>query len=212
MSVEKHPFEPFLPENARILFLGSFPPQEHRWCMPFYYPNWINDFWRIMGLIHFGDKLHFCVACEKRFDEAAIRQFCAAAGLAFYDTACEVRRLRDNASDAFLEVVTPTDVPSLLLQIPKCNTLVTTGQKATEIVAQTFQCPVPPVGCSIDIVMPGTADQVGSDVAVNPGPARHSGLDPESPRPLRFWRMPSTSRAYPLPLEKKAEAYRKLFI
>ena len=21
------------------------------------YPNWINDFWRIMGLIHFGDKL-----------------------------------------------------------------------------------------------------------------------------------------------------------
>ena len=72
-EIEKHPFEPFLPADARILFLGSFPPQEHRWCMPFYYPNWINDFWRIMGLIHFGDKNHFCIPAEKRFDEAAIR-------------------------------------------------------------------------------------------------------------------------------------------
>ena len=74
LPIEKHPFEPFLPEGARILFLGSFPPQEHRWCMPFYYPNWINDFWRIMGLIHFGNKNHFCLVGEKRFDEALIRQ------------------------------------------------------------------------------------------------------------------------------------------
>ena len=199
MKVEKHPFEPFLPEGARILFLGSFPPQEHRWCMPFYYPNWINDFWRIMGLIHFGDKSHFCVPGEKRFDEAAIRAFCTREGLAFYDTACEVRRLRDNASDAFLEVVTPTDIPLLLERIPYCDTLVTTGQKATEVISSTFGCPVPPIGDHIDLVMP------------NPHHTRHSGLDPESPRPIRFWRMPSTSRAYPLPLEKKAEAYRKLF-
>ena len=185
---EKHPFEPFLPPNARILFLGSFPPQPHRWCMPFYYPNWINDFWRIMGLIHFRDKSHFCVPEEKRFDEAAIREFCTREGLAFYDTACEVRRLKDNASDAFLEVVTPTDIPALLSRIPSCHTLVTTGEKASTIVSQTFGCPVPPVGGYVDIVMPG--------------PDRAS---------LRFWRMPSTSRAYPLSLKKKAEAYSQLF-
>lgn len=29
--------------------------------------------------------------------------------------------------------------------------------------------------------------------------------------PLRWWRMPSTSRAYPMKLEKKAEYYRRLF-
>ncbi len=192
--IEKHPFEPFLPENAKILFLGSFPPQEHRWCMPFYYPNWINDFWRIMGLIHFGDKNHFCVPGEKRFDESAIRTFCMAEGLAFYDTACEVRRLKDNASDAFLEVVTPTDIPSLLARIPSCHTLVTTGQKATEVISSSYGCPIPPVGGFVDIVMPGLSS---SSRALT--------------RDLRFWRMPSTSRAYPLPLEKKAEAYRPLF-
>ncbi len=185
MSAETHPFPPFLPEGARILFLGSFPPQPRRWCMPFYYPNWINDFWRILGLIHFDDRNHFCLPSEKRFDEAAIRAFCTREGLAFYDTACEVRRLKDNASDAFLEVVTPTDIPALLERIPCCRTLVTTGQKATEIVAGTFGCGIPPVGGDTEI-------RIGD-------------------RPVRFWRMPSTSRAYPLPLEKKAEAYRRLF-
>ena len=166
-----------------MLFLGSFPPQPHRWCIPFYYPNWINDFWRIMGLIHFGDKDHFCIPAEKRFDEALIRKFCAQEGLAFYDTACEVRRLKDNASDAFLEVVTPTDIPALLKRIPSCRDLITTGEKATSIVAEHFGCTMPAVGEYVEIV--------------------HS---------IRFWRMPSTSRAYPLPLERKAEFYRRLFV
>lgn len=185
MNIEKHPFQPFLPDGARILFLGSFPPQPHRWCMPFYYPNWINDFWRIMGLIHFGDKDHFCIPGEKRFDEAAIRTFCSEQGMAFYDTACEVRRLKDNASDAFLEVIARSDIPALLVRIQECRTLVTTGEKASSLAAETFGCAVPPVGGWVDVATVG--------------------------RCLRFWRMPSTSRAYPLPLEKKAEAYKRLF-
>ena len=211
MRTEKHPFEPFLPKGARILFLGSFPPQERRWCMPFYYPNWINDFWRIMGLIHFGNKEHFCVPGEKRFDEAAIRKFCAGAGLAFYDTACEVRRLRDNASDAFLEVVTPTDIPALLARIPYCDTLVTTGQKATEVMAGTFDCPIPPIGGHIDLVINETPAQLRSGMLLAPEKRSLRRIPPAQLRAIRFWRMPSTSRAYPLPLEKKAEAYRKLF-
>ena len=247
MPTEKHPFEPFLPPGARILFLGSFPPQPHRWCMPFYYPNWINDFWRIMGLIHFCDRDRFCIQAEKRFDEAAIRSFCTCEGLAFYDTACEVRRLKDNASDAFLEVVTPTDVRVLLRQIPLCDTLVTTGQKATEVIAATFGCEIPPVGGCIDLkidlqqslegsggrkidgrdglvacgerkidVLDGLASGgertsadgsvSSSDGTINSGTGRTSSV-----RTVRFWRMPSTSRAYPLPLEKKADAYRRLF-
>ena len=122
-------------------------------------------------MIHFADKDHFCIPREKRFDEEAIKAFCTQEGLAFYDTACEVRRLKDNASDAFLEVVTPTDIPALLRQIPACDTLVTTGQKATEVVSERFGCGVPPVGGCVDIVIDG--------------------------RNLRFWRMPSSSRAYP---------------
>ena len=188
MVIESHPFQPFLPEGARILFLGSFPPPAHRWSIPFYYPNWINDFWRIMGLVHFGDKNHFCIPSEKKFNETAIRDFCTLTGLAFYDTACEVRRLKDNASDAFLEVVTPTDISAILSQIPDCDTLVTTGQKATEVLSERFGCSTPPIGGHVDL----------------------TGIIPD--RTIHFWRMPSTSRAYPLPLEKKAEIYRRLFM
>ena len=204
MSIEKHPFEPFLPQGAHILFLGSFPPQPHRWCMPFYYPNWINDFWRILGLIHFGNKDHFCIPGQKRFDEHAIRSFCALSGLAFYDTACEVRRLRDNASDAFLEVVTTTDIPALLAQIPECQHIVTTGEKAAVTLAKTLGCPPPPVGGYVEVEVDerGSSPTAGKSINI---------VNMESRRLIRFWRMPSTSRAYPLPLEKKAEAYRSLF-
>ena len=147
-----------------------------------------------MGIVFFGDKEHFCVPGKKRFDEAAIRVFCTDAGLAFYDTATEIRRLKDNASDAFLEVVTPTDIAALLCRIPECRAIVTTGEKASQIVAQTFGCAVPPVGGHT--VIP-------SEPPVIPSVAQE---------PITFWRMPSTSRAYPMKLEKKAEAYRQLFI
>lgn len=186
MDVEYHPFEPFLPENARVLFLGSFPPQRRRWCMEFYYPNWINDYWRILGLVFFGDKDHFVVPGEKRFDLDLIRSFCKEKRIALFDTAVAVRRLKDNASDKFLEVVEPTDLPALLSRIPLCEAVVTTGQKATDVLVGRFGCDEPPVGASAPIIING--------------------------RNLTFWRMPSTSRAYPLPLEKKAAAYRSLFL
>ena len=58
-SSEVHPLAPFLPDGARVLMLGSFPPKRVRWSMEFFYPNLQNDMWRIMGLLFFGDKAHF---------------------------------------------------------------------------------------------------------------------------------------------------------
>ena len=185
MTTERHPFEPFLPGNARVLFLGSFPPQPKRWSMDFYYPNWINDFWRICGQVFFGDKGHFEVAGEKRFDKDRIMKFCREKGFALFDTATEIRRLADNASDKFLEVVTPTDLPALLEKLPQCRAIITTGQKATDTLCQAHGCPTPPVGGWVSVQIAG--------------------------RTYQFWRLPSTSRAYPLSLEKKAAAYRTFF-
>lgn len=193
-SVEKHPLKPFLPEGARILMLGSFPPKRERWSMDFFYPNWINDMWRIWGLIFFDDKEHF-VAEEsdgtkaKRFDRDRCAGFAAEKGIAMYDTACEVRRLKDNASDKFLEVVKATDLTALLEEIPECAAIVTTGQKATDVIVGAFGCEEPAVGSYTEVNIPGQ----------------------NSTRSIRFWRMPSSSRAYPLALEKKAEYYRKMF-
>ncbi len=186
IPIESHPLEPFLPDGARILMLGSFPPKRERWSMEFFYPNFINDMWRIMGLIFFQDKDHFMAENgEKRFDRDRCADFAASKGIAMYDTACQVRRLKDNASDKFLEVVRPTDLKSLLEKIPQCHAIVTTGQKATDVITGTFGCKEPPVGEHVCISAYG--------------------------REMRFWRMPSSSRAYPLALEKKAGYYETMF-
>ena len=37
--IERHPLQPFLPANAKVLFLGSFPPPKKRWCMEFFYTS-----------------------------------------------------------------------------------------------------------------------------------------------------------------------------
>ena len=58
-TIEHHPLQPFLPPSARLLMLGSFPPPQERWCMPFFYPNPQNDMWRIMGQVFVSDKQHF---------------------------------------------------------------------------------------------------------------------------------------------------------
>ena len=185
MNSELHPLEPFLPANARILMLGSFPPKRIRWSMDFFYPNLQNDMWRIVGYLAAGDKSHFLMPGGRKFDKEHIEAFCRERGIALYDTAVEVIRLKDNASDNFLQVVREVDLAALLARIPHCRTLVTTGQKATDTLRAITGCGEPAVGESVAFEYAG--------------------------RSMRLWRMPSSSRAYPRPVEWKAGFYRKVF-
>lgn len=190
LPIETHPLQPFLPEQARWLFLGSFPPPLTRWSMQFFYPNFNNDFWRIMGTIFFHDRNHFVVGNEKRFDKEAIEHFAREQGFAFFDTATRVRRLKGNASDAFLEIVEATDIGALLCRIPQCENIITTGGLAGETLCR--------------VLGVNTLPKIGEFVWC-PNDQHSLGRD------LKFWRMPSSSRAYPLKLEKKAEFYQRLF-
>lgn len=185
MNSERHPLEPFLPANARLLMLGSFPPQRRRWSMEFFYPNLQNDMWRIVGYLAAGDKTHFLQPDAKRFDRERIEAFCCEKGIALYDTAVEVIRLKDNASDNFLQVVLEVDLAALLAQIPSCHDIVTTGQKATDTLRAITGCGEPEVGGCVAFEFAGRA--------------------------LRLWRMPSSSRAFPRPVEWKAGFYRRVF-
>ena len=183
--IEEHPLDPVLPSNAKVLMLGSFPPQKKRWSMDFFYPNLQNDMWRIFGLIFFNDKEHFLLPDKKAFCKEELIAFLSEKGIALYDTATAVRRLQDNASDKFLEVIEPTDISLLLKQLPACRAIVTTGQKATDILRNQFDVKEPSVGKSECFT---SGDKV-----------------------VHFYRMPSSSRAYPLALEKKAAFYRLMF-
>ena len=138
-----------------------------------------------MGIIFMNDREALWDSEARRFDLDAIKSLLDREGIALWDTAMAVRRLKDNASDKFLEIVEPINLTALLDAHPSINQIVATGEKAASVVAAQASINVPsilePVDCSI---------------------ANH---------PIRFWRMPSTSRAYPLALDKKADAYRVVF-
>lgn len=185
IPIEVHPLPPFLPANARVLMLGSFPPQKKRWSMDFYYPNLNNDMWRIVGVLFFGNKEYFLNESRKGFCRERIVPFLEEKGIALFDTATSIRRLQDNASDKFLEVVEPTNVGELLRQLPQCKAIVTTGQKATDTLREQFCVDEPQVGDFTEFLFEG--------------------------RPMRLYRMPSSSRAYPLALDKKAAVYRLMY-
>ena len=112
--------------------------------MEFFYPNFINDFWRIMGLLFFHDKEH-----------------------------------------------EPTDIASLLLEMPDCHRIVTTGGKASEELLN-----------QINLQLSEPIHEIPSVGTCCTFYAWN--------RSMEWWRMPSTSRAYPMSLDKKAEHYAKL--
>lgn len=180
---ETHPWEPYIPGNAKVLIMGTFPPQRKRWSMDFYYPNRTNDFWYMMGLIFYGDRAALLREGGKEFDLDKIRELLDSRGIAMNDTVRKARRLRGNASDKFLEIVEPVPLSELLGRMPCCHDVATTGEKAAGVIAALTGTEIPKMGTSV-------TDNTG----------------------LRIWRMPSTSRAYPLRLELKADYYRTLFV
>ena len=151
--------------------------------MNFYYPNFQNDHWRIEGAAWFGDRNYFVDMANKRFIKEKIVYFLHQKGIALYDTAQTVNRLKDNASDAYLEIVEPTDIRALLRRIPQCHAIATTGEKATGEVCRYFGIEHVPA--------------LGSKTELEEG--------------LCLYRLPSSSRAYPLAFEKKVAAYKALF-
>ncbi len=185
IPIEAHPLEPFLPANARLLLLGSFPPQQKRWSMDFYYPNLQNDMWRIFGWIFFENKFHFLLPSLKAFDKDRIVAFLQEKGIAVFDSATQVRRLQDNASDKYLEVIEATNIPLLLQQLPQCEAIVTTGQKSTDTLRSQLEVTEPAIG----------------------------QRSPFSFKDKEMWlyRMPSSSRAYPKSIEEKSVFYKKMF-
>lgn len=204
-GIEYHPLIPFLPEQAKVLFLGSFPPQRKRWCMDFYYPNFINDHWRIEGQIFYGDKNHFVDLEAKRFRIDEIVAFCEEKGLAFFDTSTAIRRLQDNASDKFLEVVEPTDITALLKRLPHLRAIVTTGEKATDTICRTMGITeVPKVNAYVRVSNTDGTDETDIFANTNSTNMTNGGG-------LLLYRLPSSSRAYPLSFDKKVEAYRRFF-
>lgn len=187
--IERHPFTPFLPEGAKIVMCGTFPPKQDKWSMDFFYPNFYNDMWRIFGIIFFHDKDHFFDKTNKTIDKAGIQEMLSEHKIGIGETATEVIRTKDNASDKFLEIVTPVDLRGLLQKVPECKAIITTGEKAASVISAATETKIPKLGEAVDCIL-----DMGDGTIRN----------------FRHWRMPSSSRAYPMKLEEKTSYYFKM--
>ena len=135
----------------------------------------------------FGDAAHFQKQGEKAFDADKIKAFLSEKGIASCPTVLKAIREHGNASDKFLKVIETVDLAAVLAQMPECRHLCTTGGKATEVLLEIQ---------GSGMKMPKAGETV---------PFPYAG------RELTLTRLPSTSRAYPLSLAKKAAAYRAFF-
>lgn len=190
-DLEYHPLNPCIDANTKVLFLGSFPPQRKRWAkgFDFFYPNFTNDHWRIMGLLFHDDKDHFVDLKNKTYKYAEIISFVKQRGIGYYDTAEVVRRLKNNASDKYLEIVINTNVQKLLTICKCCEAIITTGEKATLTLCEDFRIQTPP--------------KVGEGVVI---PNVTNG----NKQNIMLHRLPSSSRAFPMPLTQKSAIYNKV--
>lgn len=185
-NVEYHPLHPFLPLNTKLLMLGSFPPPKRRWCVDFYYPNKSNQMWLIFGELFYGDSQRFVNGADKSFKKNDIIELLEEKGIAIYDTAKAVRRLSGNASDKDLQIVEKTDISALLSQIPLCHNIVCTGQKSFSALTEEYGVSTPAMGRFNTFSINGIS--------------------------CNLWRMPSSSRAYPMKLQEKTEYYRHMML
>ena len=142
--------------------------------------------WRVFGLLFFGDKERFYDRRNKRIDKDGIERMLTELKIGVGETATEVIRTRDNASDKYLEIVRPVDLAGLLAKVPDCGILATTGEKAAGVIAGLTGTSVPKMGES-------------ATCSVRMADGRN--------RDFLHWRLPSTSRAFPMTLEKKASFY-----
>ncbi|HSQ44542.1 MAG TPA: uracil-DNA glycosylase family protein [Ginsengibacter sp.] len=111
-EIETHPFQPFIPSNATVLIVGSFPgrdiTQKKLDKDDWFYSTKRNQFWNIISAIYHVELKN---APEKK-------ELFTLKGIAIADIILKARRKEINNSDTNLEVIAFNDkaIKSILTQ------------------------------------------------------------------------------------------------
>ena len=113
-----HTFEPFVPQDATVLILGTMPSPKSR-ELGFYYGHPQNRFWKTLAAVY-GEVTPSTTSERK--------DFLTRHRIALWDTlaSCDIQ----GANDASIQNPVPNDIGSLLASHP-IQVIFTTGAKAT---------------------------------------------------------------------------------
>jgi len=122
-DLEAHPWDPYIPENADKLILGTFPTAEANRKTDFYYPNPNNDFWRILAELCQVELV--CFEGDAAVEERKLILKTLNLGIA--DVGYRVFRQGDGSNDNQLFPIEFTDIFRVVDKYPKLKTLIITS-------------------------------------------------------------------------------------
>lgn len=117
-----HPFKWYVPENAKTLIIGTFPPVEERWGFSFFYPNLQNLFWKLLSSIAkkelSNDKEKFIAERQ-----AILKQL----KVGVTDMGGVIKRLAYDSKDESLEIVEYMEILQILQEHPSIQRIILTS-------------------------------------------------------------------------------------
>ena len=133
--METHPFGPFFPNDAKVLIVGTFPSLSHQ---GFYYTSPSNLMWPIFEKI-----FNTTLSCGVNWDICAIKYLCEQKGIALCDIGLLIERKEESSEDENLIFLQELDLKKMLSKyLPKCTTVLCTGDTAYKHAAKQFEVKV----------------------------------------------------------------------
>jgi len=123
MQEEIHPWNWYIPSEAKTVVIGTFPPTQRNWSYDFFYPNKNNYFWKIIARIA-GHALLYSSGEEAVNERIELLNHLK---LGVSDMGRIIRRKAGNSLDQNLEIIEYMDIFKLLQENPSVRKLVFTS-------------------------------------------------------------------------------------
>lgn len=135
-SSELHPWNWYVPQDAKCVIVGTFPPTVHRRSFDFFYPNRNNFFWPMMAHIAGCELQSF--SGEEAVTERKALLALLQVGVA--DMGKEIERKKEHdSSDANLLIIRYMPILRMLEEHPSIHTLIFTSSTGKASAFRWFQ-------------------------------------------------------------------------
>ncbi|MDR2843443.1 MAG: hypothetical protein LBV57_02210 [Candidatus Symbiothrix sp.] len=135
MQTEIHPWNWYVPENARTLIIGTFPPTLRNWSFDFFYPNKNNYFWKIIASIA-GKPLNYLSGDEAIRERKRLLNHLQ---LGLSDMGKIICRTADSSLDENLQVIEYMNIFRLLSENPSIRKIIFTSSSGKSSAMRWFK-------------------------------------------------------------------------
>jgi G:T/U-mismatch repair DNA glycosylase len=120
---EHHPWNYYVPPNAKSLIIGTFPTAKKNWSFDFFYPNKRNLLWRVLASICNRELTYI----EHQNAVAERKEILNLLQTGITDMGKSVKRYKESSLDEKLELDVPMDIFSIIDEYPSIDKIVLTS-------------------------------------------------------------------------------------